>query len=400
MKKALITTFIAIVLSAGIFFSAGNLNVSASETENHIYIESLQVSGTDIFFEVETTDVDKVILEYSYYKETILFSRLVRLNVQKVSINTTTGLSKYHFSKPNNALSMKIWRIANDSTIRSTVNGEYIYSEATALSQVQARVKQIIVDNDLITKERIYSDSLAAKNYRFVMHFDLVDEEGVPIDIDRIIRLGAKFNVIQTGLISSTTTKNLIIEETTFYPQSYFPFFVPERITQNIDQSFDTNYTWMVDLGSFTAGPHIPFIAPADITLEKTQLLTIDYVFEGVFYNDQVVIDEPYDSEDIIDVIPGTTDPATGLWDRLDELFGNLENSIKTIIIIVVGLGVILVLSLLFKTFSLVKNIFIGLWKIIKFIVIEIPKALVSFIKFLFIPRSNRKERENVNRYF
>jgi hypothetical protein len=400
MKKALITTFIAILLSAGIFFSAGNLNVSASETENHIYIESLQVSGTDIFFEVETTDVDKVILEYSYYKETILFSRLVRLNVQKVSINTTTGLSKYHFSKPNNALSMKIWRIANDSTIRSTVNGEYIYSEATALSQVQARVKQIIVDNDLITKERIYSDSLAAKNYRFVMHFDLVDEEGVPIDIDRIIRLGAKFNVIQTGLISSTTTKNLIIEETTFYPQSYFPFFVPERITQNIDQSFDTNYTWMVDLGSFTAGPHIPFIAPADITLEKTQLLTIDYVFEGVFYNDQVVIDEPYDSEDIIDVIPGTTDPATGLWDRLDELFGNLENSIKTIIIIVVGLGVILVLSLLFKTFSLVKNIFIGLWKIIKFIVIEIPKALVSFIKFLFIPRSNRKERENVNRYF
>ncbi len=400
MKKALITTIIAILLSAGIFFSAGNLNVSASETENHIYIESLQVSGTDIFFEVETTDVDQVILEYSYYKETILFSRLVRLNVQKVSINTTTGLSKYHFSKPNNALSMKIWRIANDSTIRSTVNGEYIYSEATALSQVQARVKQIIVDNDLITKERVYSDNIAAKAYRFVMHFDLVDEENNPIDIDRIIKLSAKFNVVQSGLISTTTTKNLIIEETTFYPQSYFPFFVPQRITQNIDQSFDTNYTWMVDLGSYKSGPHIPFIAPGDVTLDKTQLLTIDYVFEGVFYNDQVVIDEPYDSDDIIDVIPGTTDPVTNLWERLDELFGNLDNAIKTILIIVAGLGVVLVLSLLFKTFSLLKNISIGLFKVIKFIVIGIPKGFIKLIWFLIVPRSDRKERENVNRYF
>jgi len=406
MKKALITTLLIILLSAGIIFSAGNFNVSAEETQDHIYIESLDVSGYDVFFEVENADIKEVIIEYSYYEDDLLLSKLKRFDVVKVAINTSSGLSKYHFIKPSEALSFKIWRIANDSTLRSTMNGEFIYSELTALSEVKARVKQIIVDNDLITKEEIYSSSIAARNFKFVMHFDLVDEEGETVPIDNIIRLSVRYNVIQTGIVGNTESVSKVIEQTTFYPGTSFPFLIPERVTQNISHSFDEDYTWMIELGTYTSGPHIPIISPGNVTIDKTQLLTIDYMYDGVFYEDQVVIDEPYDKDDVIHVYPGTTDPYESIWVRLLDLVNNLDNIFSVILIVVGGLVGIFVLSLITKAFNIVKFIFkiaIGLvnfvLKIIKYIMVDIPGYLTKFILFLIVPKDRRKEHIDVSRY-
>ena len=402
MKKALITLILTIMLSAGIFFSADNLKINAEDNESHIFIESMLVSGSDVFFETEDSYTSKIIIEYSYLQDNILFSKLDRISVQKVSIDPNTNLSKYHFKKPSNSLSFKIWRIISGDNIRSTANGEYILSEENALSKVEVRVKQIIVDNDLITKERQYTDNIALKVYKFVMHFDLIDEEGNPIDIDRILRLNVKFDVIQTGafLKAKTYTYNFEIEETTFIPTAYFPYFINESVVRNIDSSFDENYTWMVTLGTFQSGANIPVIAPGDVNIDKTQLLTIDYVFDGVFYEEQIVIDEPYDKDDVINVIPGTTDPVTNLWEKINELFGSLDSAIEIIIAIAIGLAVIVVISLVFKVFNLAKGLIITSYKIIKFIVIGIPKGIIKFFMFLLVPKSDRKERKNVNRYF
>ncbi|MDD4069834.1 MAG: hypothetical protein PHF05_05215, partial [Candidatus Izemoplasmatales bacterium] len=360
------------------------------------------VSGSDVFFETEDSYTSKIIIEYSYLQDNILFSKLDRISVQKDSIDPNTNLSKYHFKKPSNSLSFKIWRIISEDNIRSTANGEYILSEENALSNVEVRVKQIIVDNDLITKERQYTDNIALKVYKFVMHFDLIDEEGNPIDIDRIVRLNVKFDVIQTGafLKAKTYTYNFEIEETTFIPTAYFPYFINESVVRNIDSSFDENYTWMVTLGTFQSGANIPVIAPGDVNIDKTQLLTIDYVFDGIFYEEQIVIDEPYDKDDVINVIPGTTDPVTNLWEKINELFGSLDSAIEIIIAIAIGLAVIVVISLVFKVFNLAKGLIITSYKIIKFIVIGIPKGIIKFFMFLLVPKSDRKERKNVNRYF
>lgn len=399
MKKALISLLIVISLSAGIFFSAGSLTVKALETNSHVFIHTLEIEDSNVYFEVENPDVDQVIVEYSFLKNDILFSKLDTINVNKFSVNTADGLSRYHFVKPYQGLSLKIWRIIDTDSMKSTINGEYIYSPQTSLSAVQNRVKQIIVDNDLITKEGGYTDLITDKAYTFYMHFDLIDEEGNNVPIDNIIRLSVSFDIVQTGfLINKTIPKEFVIEETSYIPSTYFPFFVPGYVQTNIKRSFDSDYTWMVNLGTYLSGVNIPILAPGDVTLDKTQLLTIDYVYDGVFYEDQVIIDEPYDKEDVLHVNPGTTDPYTSIWDKLETLFANLDNAINVILMVVIGFVAILAISLIAKVFTFVKFVGKMILKIIKFI-LDLPGYFIKFILFLIIPKEKRKERINASRY-
>jgi len=406
MKKALISILLSIILSAGIIFSADSITIQAEES--HEFIESMVVSGRDVFFEVEHPNVANVIVEYSYQVNELLFSKLVRLRTQKVSIDTSTGLTKYYFRMPSEALSFKIWRLGNNSTISSTANGEYIRSEASALSNVDLRVKQLIIDNDLITKEFGYTSDVATRAYKFVMHFDIIDEEGNPVNISNIIRVNVRFNVVQKGLINSTTSKEITIEENEVIVSSWavFPYFKNEIVKTNISRSFDSRYTWMIDLGTYKTGIGLPGGFLADVTLDKTQLLTIDYVFDGVFFNDQVVIDEPYDQDDVLHVNPGTTDPYTNIFDSIGNLFDNLSSAFNIMIIIIISIAAIVVLTLFSKVFSIVS--FVGKaiikliqlkLKILKYLMVDIPGYLIKFILFLIIPKEKRKEHIYVSRH-
>ncbi|MCF7924806.1 MAG: hypothetical protein K9L64_06870 [Candidatus Izimaplasma sp.] len=143
----------------------------------------------------------------------------------------------------------------------------------------------------------------------------------------------------------------------------------------------------------------------SDVTLDQTTILTISYYYNGVFYEDAEVVDDPYDYQDIIDVVPGTTTPLPDWWDLLANI-GEMAKWLQVTIYVALALIVILVVSFIFRIITLIRFVFkLIIWmikiiyKVLKFIVIQIPKGIMGFIIFLVVPSNKRKERSNVSRY-
>jgi len=153
----------------------------------------------------------------------------------------------------------------------------------------------------------------------------------------------------------------------------------------------------------------------SSVNLDQTTILTIDYYYDGVFYQDAEVVDEPYDVEDIIDVIPGTTTPIDTLWNKILEwILANPETAIMIvgalIAIVIIGkiLSTIKILvdllkSVLKSVWWVVKTIFIGIYYfvyyVLKFIFVIVPKGIGKFIYFLFVPYDRRQLKESESIY-
>jgi hypothetical protein len=247
----------------------------------------------------------------------------------------------------------------------------------------------------LITREYVYSQLGAS--YNFNIHFNLEDNDGNRIPIDRIVRVSYAFDVVKTelwGLITQRTPEQVTIEETTYQPLQLYPYFDFPRVRANIEESDENGFDWTVDLGTYSAAGKL-----GSIKLDQTQMLTIEYFYEGEFFEEDDVVDIPYDQEDIVDVNPD--------WvNSIKDWIAKLNN---TFMMVVIGLGAILVMLVLMfitKLFTVVKFIFTVIYKVlyyslllIKFIMVDIPRYIIKFIIFMIVPSDKRKEQTHVGRY-
>jgi hypothetical protein len=392
MKKALITILLIITLSAGIFFSADNFTVSAAEPNE---ILSISVSDRRVIFPTLYEGYEYVHIEYTYFMDDKLVSRIKNIPVSNQAISIE-GYTLYQFYLPTEAISFKILR-GIDGTITNEFTGDTIHleSESSSFDNVELRIKQIVINEDLITREYVYSQLGAS--YNFNIHFNLEDNDGNRIPIDRIVRVSYAFDVVKTelwGLITQRTPEQVTIEETTYQPLQLYPYFDFPRVRANIEESDENGFDWTVDLGTYSAAGKL-----GSIKLDQTQMLTIEYFYEGEFFEEDDVVDIPYDQEDIVDVNPD--------WvDSIKDWIAKLNN---TFMMVVIGLGAILVMLVLMfitKLFTVVKFIFTVIYKVlyyslllIKFIMVDIPRYIIKFIIFMIVPADKRKEQTHVGRY-
>jgi hypothetical protein len=234
----------------------------------------------------------------------------------------------------------------------------------------------------------------------FTMHFNLVDDLGSQVPIDRIHSIDVKFDVINTTLgiviknhaektIMATETRNTVITPV-------WPHIIPASVIQHISRSSVAGYRWQLNLGSFNYQLLI-----GDVTLDKTQLLQIDYYYDGYFFQDQEIIDEPYAWEDIVDVVPDPT-PEGFLWDILAWIMENPWTAAMIAVGIILAslvakalsvLGVVIQIVKEFVKFVLLvlKYFFLAVWWVLKLIIIGIPKGIIKFIWILLVPAEKRR---------
>jgi len=401
IKKALISIVLAILMSAGIFLSADIKTVSAQsipltyEVKKDNYSNGIVIIDGDYYV--------KAVVEYTFYSNDILMSRLETINLVFELCEIGTNRNHFSFSLPDNALSFKVWRVIDDNDYIRSLDGdnEYIHSIGTSIDDVETRLKTIYITDDLITKEAGYSET--ASVWIFKMHFNVEDANGNKIPISKIHSLEVEYYVVKSffgGLFKDRQYVHKKIEATEQRNSMVWPYIIPQSVVQNIKQSYDSQnrYDWMVDLGSAS----VPRLTGSDVTIDQTSVLKISYYYQGQFYQDIDVVDEPYPGEDVIPVTPGTTDPLISLA----QWFENLGETLKYILIGVLVLIGIALLSLVLKVLGALKTIVIGgykmiilLFKFIKFIVIGIPKAFINFFVFLIVPKERRKEQRHVSRY-
>lgn len=398
MKKALITLLISLVMSAGIIFSADMNSLSAS-TIPLSYEVSKDLDRGELI--ISNENLIKGIIEYTFYSNDILMSKLETIDLSHESCEIGTDRNIYSFKLPDNALSFKVWRVVEASQQIKSLEGdfEYIHSEETSIDSVETRVKVLYITDDLITKEPSYSET--AEVWIFKMHFNVDDAEGVTVPIDRIYSVEVEYNVVKKfffGAWTTTTPVNKVIKATETRNAMIWPYLIPETVINNIQESIDDSYDWMINLGSAS----VPRLTGSDVTIDQTSILKISYFYNGVFYEDLEVIDEPYDGEDVVPVVPGTTDPLLGLG----EWFAELGSKIQLIIMGIVIIIALVFISLIFKGITAVKTVIVMLYKLIaffmkamSFIMLGIPKWIINAIIFLIIPRTKRKEQSNANRY-
>ncbi|XMB71448.1 hypothetical protein RJI07_04845 [Mycoplasmatota bacterium WC30] len=406
MKKTLITILLTILMSAGIFFSAGSVSVSAAVLPLGYEVDKENTTGT---FTTDFDNIELAIIEYTYYSNEILMSELIEVDLVPESCEIGTDNILYSFVLPEEALSFKIWRVVTDSDLIKSLSGsfEYINSPETSVSAVETRIRKIYINDDLITKEYapISYGGILSHSYTFKMHFNVEDKLGNKVPIDRIHSLNVEYDVITTVLLIEDINhveKNIVATEDR--NMSVWPFIIPASVHTYINESIDSNYDWMVELANLADadGP----LPTNTVSIDQTSILTISYYYEGVFFEEIDVVDEPYDSGDIIDVIPGTTTPLPGWLDLLSNI-DDMAKWIQIVIYVGIGIFVILLITLVLRIFSIIQFIGKGLilvfkaaGKIVKFIVIEIPKGIMKFIIFLVVPSERRKERNrNVSRY-
>ncbi|MDZ4195961.1 MAG: hypothetical protein U1C51_01795, partial [Candidatus Izemoplasmatales bacterium] len=199
-----------------------------------------------------------------------------------------------------------------------------------------------------------------------------------------------------------------------------FPYIIPSTVINNIQASSKSSYRWQLNLGSFNQSIGLW----SDTTLDKTTLLEMDYYYNGYFFQDQVIIDEPYDWEDIVIVNP-ILDPNNLLMNIASWVLANPGTAITIVVAIVVislvakllgalsgilafigvilkGVGHVIKLGFQLIVFFLKgvgKVLFAILklkWFLIRFIFIRIPRGIISFIYFLFTPAQLRQERKGI----
>lgn len=407
MKKALVLLLISITMFlAGILHPAGT-SVSAEVVITQPVISAVTKTSSGGTFFINAADVKSVIVEYVFESNGTVFSKLGTLDATLISQNLTTSTYQYRFTLPAGATSFKIWRIiSQDDHIRS-VTGSNLHG---SLEDVQVRLKTIYVKEDLITREKIGARDMATGYAKFTMHFNLEDDLGDPIPIDRIHSIDVEYVVISTTfgiVIKNEESKTIVATESrnqVVIP--VWPHIIPASVTQHIKFSTVAGYRWQVNLGTFT---YTMFFG--DVTLDKTQLMEIDYYYDGYFFQDQEIIDEPYDWEDIVDIVPET--PEGIFYDIIAWIMDNPWTAIS------IGVGIILlslvakalsILGVVFQVlkevlrfvFLIIKYIILAiwwilrkiatvLWWILKLLLIGIPKGIIKFIWIMLVPADKRR---------
>jgi len=401
MKKALITILLTIIMSAGIIFSA---DLTKAKAEDVPVIYSLSTWNDRGIININSDSIEKAIIEYTFYSNDILFSKLENFNLVYEANAIGTDSHKYSFELPEGTLSFKVWRVITKTDQIMSLSGEneLILQEGAGIDAVETRLKTLIISDDLVTKEPVWSDFAGIAKYAFRMHFNVEDQEGNSIPIDHIYSLEVEFNVVKTTfwVITSEQEQTKLIKATEQRNYLAWPFIYSDTVVNAIEPSNDSQnrFDWMFELGTYS----INIVPGASITVDETTVIKLSYFYNGEFYNDVDVIDEPYDGEDVIPVIPGTTDPITSIIDWIAQV----GSTLKFILIAVVALIALAAISLVFKTLGFIKSLLVGgykliilLFKLIRYIVFGIPKAIINFVVFLLIPKAQRKENRNVSRY-
>lgn len=401
INKALISIVLAILMSAGIIFSADIKSVSAQTIPLSYEVRKDNFSNGLII--IDGDHYVKAVIEYSFRSNDILMSRLETVELIHDFIEYGTNRNHYTFTLPDEALSFKVWRVIDDNDYIRSLDGdnEFIHSPGTSIDEVETRLKTLYITDDLITKEGGYSET--ASVWIFKMHFNVEDAHGNKIPISRIHSLEVEYEIVKTffrGLFTNRQYVHKKIEATETRNAMVWPYIIPQSVTLNIKQSYDSQnrFDWMVDLGSAS----VPRLTFSDVTIDKTSVLKISYYYQGQFFQDIDVVDEPYPGEDVIPVTPGTTDPLI----TLGQWFENLGQTLKFILIGIIVLVAIAILSFVFKAVGALKAIALAayrmiilLFKLIKFIIIGIPKAIINFFVFLIVPKERRREQRHVSRY-
>jgi hypothetical protein len=396
MKKALITIIMIMTLSAGILFSAGS-HVSADELTS---IDSITVNDNQATFYAEYRNYDAIQVQYTYIENDILITRLSNISVDNIASRVVDGWYLYQFELPSNALSFIIRQGMDGLIIDQFTNNEYILSQDTRVQNADMSIKQIVINEDLITKKPVWSDW--GQLYEFVIHFNIEDENGDQIPIDRIASVTYEYDVVNKELFNTTRTPMTIeIDESTYNQGAsfipVFPYYVNDWITNNIYESEQDGYTWSVNLGQYRASSSLEFLS--DVNIDQTQMLHIEYYSEGTYISTDEIVDDPYDQEDIV---------YTTFFEQIKNLINNLGDSLQIIMYIAIAIVILLVISLVLKIFGLLKfsakvisKTIKLLYRVAKFIVWDSTKHTVKLIWLLIVPREKRKERGyNANRYF
>ena len=411
MKKALILLLMIITMSAGLYFNpAHGIDAAVVPT-----ISEPGKSGTTASFYTDEPELTQAIVEYTFHSNGVYMSKLKTFYVSLSAQNTSMTVNKYTFTLPAEALAFKVWRVITEDEYIKSVSGNNVYSTVDySMEGIELRLKTLYVTNDLITREATIGTigGLLKNQYKFIMHFRVEDSLGEIVPIDRIHSLKVEYDVVTTyiGLIDSKTHYIKDIQATENRSLSTWPFIYPAHVVTNIQESThlrDDNivgneiYDWMVTLGIYD------YQWPAStVTLDQTTLLTIDYYYNDVFYQDQEVVDKPYEAEDIIDVIPGTTDPLDSIWTTVWEwIKANPETVIKIVLGLIATIVIGKVLSAIKIVMDIVKGIFkglgwilklvfIGVYYVLYFIFIMIPKGIWKVIYFLFVPYQKRQIKE------
>jgi hypothetical protein len=401
MKKALATILLAIVLSAGFVFPA-DIGVSA---ETQPVISDLAFDGSTLSFHIDRS-AGTAVVEYSFSANDMIMSRLV--NVEIIDGSGSIDLEE-------EILAIRIWRFVTDEgdycTISSVTGTTTLaMSSGASIDDVEVRLKTLYISDDLITKELTWSDFAAIQNYLYTMHFSLVDEEGASVPIDRIYALDVEYDVITTWFgIASTEHVVKEIQATETRSMTLWPYVWPATVIDNIQESDWTgdegDFDWMVNLGVYEQTWPL-----SSVTLDQTTLLTIDYFYEGIFYEDVTIVDEPYDEEDVVDTTPGGTVAADTSF--LEKVWEWITENPTTAIAIVVGVVVFVLLARFLSALKAVlefigwiikslakavgfvlKGIFLVIYHVLRLFLYLIPKGILAFLAFLITPAEKRRQR-------
>jgi len=308
----------------------------------------------------------------------------------------------------------KLWRVIESENIKS-LSGAIEYG-AYDIDSVEVRVKTLYITDDLIQRAEVaVNDPLYNMAYNFTMYFNIDDEEGNNVPIDRIHSLEVEYTIKRTSLWLLSDNEYVIkdIQATETRNAVYWPYIFPQSVINNITPAnrydLDGNllYEWKVNLGTYSTTRTLG----ANVTLDQTSILTIDYYYDGIFYEDQVVVDEPYDEDDIIT----TTMP---LFDQIKAYFESLiEQPLK----ILIGIGILILTLVVFKLLSMVGSLakemktvlffvfkaiyyiikwfILGVYHIILFLVYQLPNGSIKALYWLFTPKEKRLARERVDQY-
>lgn len=411
MKKALIILLLSIILSAGLYFNPAH-GIIADIIPT---ISEPGKSSTTAHFFTSDSDLKQAIIEYTFLSNGVYMSKLKTMDIKLAAQNTSMTVNKYTFTLPAEALAFKVWRVITYGDYIKSVSGSNVYSSGSySMEGIEVRLKTLYIYDDLITREQALSSTggLLQTSKQFWMHFRAVDALGNKVPIDRIHNIKVEFDVVNTyiGFIESRTHVVKTIQATENRSLTVWPFIYPAHVVTLIKESThlrDDNivgneiYDWMVNLGSYD------YSWPASsVNLDQTTVLTIDYYYNGVFYDDQEVVDKPYDMDDVVDVLPGTTTPSESLWLKIWEW---IKANPETAIMILVGLIASIIIGKVLSTIKIVvelfgallkgvgwifKMIFKAIYYILYFIIILIPKGFIKFVYFLFTPYEKRQLKE------
>lgn len=415
MKKALIILILSLILSAGLYFSpAHGIIADIAPT-----LSEPGKSGTSAFFYASDSDLKQAIVEYTFMSNGVYMSILKTMDIKLSAQNASMTVNKYAFTIPTEALAFKVWRVITDGDYIKSVSGFNVYTSGSySMDGIELRLKTLYIYDDLITREQAVGNvgGLLSTAKQFWMHFRVEDALGEKVPIDRIHSIKVEYDIVRNyvGLIDSRTHVVKTIQAQENRSMTVWPFIYPAHVITHIKQSThlrDDNiigneiYDWMVDLGTYD------YTWPASsVNLDQTTILTIDYYYNGVFYQDSEVVDKPYDLEDVVDVLPGTTDPTESLWLKIWEW---IKANPDTAVMIVVGLIAVIIIGKILSTIKIfmdilksvlksawwvIKTIFKGIYYfvyyVLKFIFVWVPMGIGKFLYFLFVPYEKRQLKE------